>query len=482
MGGMKKFVLISIPTMENAYHNMKDFAAIFIPIGMASIAAVLEKNGYDVEIIDANAEGLTDDEALRRVAQARPCYVGSTCMTATMDRSYDFYSKLKERLPGVKVIVGGPHVSALPKRTLQECRDIDIVVKGEGEDTIADLMQAIESDSALGQVRGIAFRRGGEVVETADRPLIEDLGKLPLPAYHLLKFNLYRSYMWNNWISGCRKPMGAVFTGRGCYGRCNFCATRVTFGQKMRYFPADRIKKEIDILVDRYHIKILYFQDDTFTINKDIVNEVCDHLIKKGYNETLEINISTRVDAVDLPTLKLLKKAGVRWVAFGVESGNQRILNGMNKNISINQIEKAFRDANKAGLRVVGNFMIGHIGETTETAMDTIRFACRLRQDFVNFATAIPLPGSKLYDYCLSSGRQLPSWNGFGSVNSPPIALNDDLGAEELRRLRTLAVNRFFKRPVYLAKMLMRFHAFSVIKDFTKMYVSLRKEIKEKRY
>jgi anaerobic magnesium-protoporphyrin IX monomethyl ester cyclase len=478
---MKKFILVVVPSMENAYHNLKDFVAISVPIGITTIAAILETKNYEVKIIDADAENLTFEETLNRTVSERPDYVGSTTMTATMDITHRFYSRLKEHLPEVIIIVGGPHASALPGETLEEIKSIDIIVKGEGDDTIVELIDAIENKQDLSPIKGIAFRKNGRIVETPDRELIENLGRLPVPAYHLLKYNLYRSYGWNNWVNGHRKPLGVIFAGRGCYGKCNFCATKVMFGERMRFFPLERIKSEIDLLVNKYKIRVLYFQDDTFTANRRMVNEICGYLIQNGYNKNLEIMVSSRTDTIHLPTLRIMRKAGIRWICFGVESGNQKILDIMHKKTTLDQIRRAFKAANKAGLFVAGNYMIGHLGETYETAMDTINLACELRQDYVSFAVAIPLPSTELYRHCIDKKIKIPCWNDFGSVNTPPIPLNESLNAEQLIELRRIAVNRFFKRPGYLLRMLWRFNPSSVIKDFTKMYFALKKEAAEKR-
>lgn len=478
----RKFILIEIPTMENAYHNLKDFVAIPIPIGLTSIAAVIENKEYEVKIIDANAEKLTFEETLNRVITEAPDFVGSTTMTATMDIIAKFYTELKSKSQNVTVIVGGPHVSALPKRTLEEIKAIDFVVKGEGDDTIVELLDAIENKGDLENIKGIAFRKNGTVVENASRPLIENLDKLPIPAYHLLKYGLYRSYGWNRWVSGHRRPIGVVFTGRGCYGKCSFCATKSVFGQKIRFFSIDRVKREIDLLVEQYKIKVLYFQDDTFTANKKLVNEICDYLILKGYNKELEIMVSTRPDVVDFLLLRKMRRAGIRWICFGVESGNQKILDFMHKNTTLDQIRNSFKIANEADLFVLGNFMIGTIGETYETVMDTIKLACEMKQDYAAFSIAIPLPGTELYDYCLAKNIKLPSWNDFGNVNSPPIQLNDILDAEKLMELRRIATNKFFKRPLYILRMLMRFNAIAVIQDFVRMGLAIREEIRQKRY
>jgi anaerobic magnesium-protoporphyrin IX monomethyl ester cyclase len=479
---MKKFILLVIPTLGNAYHGFSDFVARSIPIGLLSIAAILEKEGYQVQVIDADAENLSFTVTLERVVAARPDYVGSTTMTATMDITYEFFSALKDKLPGVTVIVGGPHVSALPQKTLEESEAIDIVVKREGEDTLVELMRALQNQEPLSGVKGIAFREGGQVKETADRGFIEDLGKLPIPAYHLLKYELYRSYGWNKWVNGYRSPLGVVFTGRGCFGKCNFCATKVVLGQRIRYFPVRRIQEEIDLLVNQFKIRVLYFQDDTFTANRALVEKVCDYIIQNEYHRRLEIMVSSRVDTVQAPLLEKMRKAGVRWICFGVESGNQYVLNRINKNIAIAQIREAFKKAREAGLFIAGNYMIGHVGETFESAMDTIQLACDLDQDYASFAVAIPLPGTELYQHCLDKKIPLPPWNEFGSVNSSPIPLNESLNPDRLIELRRRATSRFFKRPSYLLKLLWRFAPLAVISDFFQMYFVIRQEMRARRY
>lgn len=476
------FVLTVVPTMDNAYHTMKDFTAIFVPVGLTSIAAVLERQGYAVSIVDADAENLTLEQTIERIVKENPSYVGSTCMTATMDITNKFYARLKEKLPHVKIIVGGPHVSALPKRTLEDSNEIDIVVKGEGEETIIELLDAMEQGRDISAVKGLAFREGNKIIETGDRELIQDLGKLPMPAYHLVKYEHYRAYMWSHWVSGYRKPVGAIFTHRGCFGKCNFCASQVMWGRKIRCFPIQRIKDELDLLVNTYKIKVLYFQDDTFTANNKLVNEVCDYIIEKGYHKQLEINACSRADTAHLPTLKKMRQAGVRWLFIGVESGNQRILDAIHKDITIQQIKDAFEKANAAGLFVSGTYMIGNLGDTRETVMDTINLACEMKQDYAAFSIAVPVPGSDIYDHCIDKGATFPTWNDFGLINSEPIPLNDALGPEALKELRTLAVNRFFKRYSYLIRMLMRFRNVAVVKDFITMYHAVKKAKDTKKY
>lgn len=478
---MKYLLLVVPPTMDNAYHNLKDFVAIVPPIGLLSIAAAAEKNGNRVEILDADAEGLTLDQTVAMIVARKPDVVGSTTMTATMDITGQLYRKVREQMPGVTVVVGGPHASAESESTLQENPVIDIAVIGEGDETIVELLDAFSAGGGLSHIAGIAYREAGQIVVTDCRPPIKELSALSMPAYHLLNKDLYRSYGWNQWVGGYRKPVGVIFTGRGCVGKCNFCAAHTVFGHGIRYFTLEQVVAQVEYLVNVWQIRVLYFQDDTFTANRKMVTEICDYIISKGYHNRLEIMVSSRVDTVHTPTLQKMRQAGVRWICFGVESGNQAILDRMYKRVTIDQTRKAFKLAREAGLFIAGNFMLGHLGETWDTAMETINLACELDQEYTSFAIAIPLPGTELYRHCLDNNIPLPSWNDFGSVNTPPIPLNDSLNADDLLRLRDIAVNRFFKRPVYLYRVFTRLHFFSVLKDFIKMYLAIRKEKAEKR-
>jgi len=479
---IKKFILVNVPSSENAYNGLIDFVAISPPLGLLSIASVLLREGLDAAIIDADARGMKIDEAVECVAAAFPDYVGATAMTATMDLVGDFFSRIKKRLPQTVTILGGPHVSALPKRTLTQYPDVDIGIIGEGDETVAELMSVLKSKDRLESIRGIVFGKNGVIVETGPREPIKDLSKLPPIAWNLVDFSLYRSYGWNKWVSGYRKPLGVVFTGRGCLGKCNFCASHCVFGQGIRYYPFERIRDEIDLLVKTFGIRILYFADDTFTANRNMVEAICDFLIERGYHKRLEIMASSRVDTIHAPTLKKMRLAGFRWICFGVESGNQRILDIMRKHITVEQIKKTFRLTREAGLYAAGNFMIGHLGETWDTALDTINLARSLDQDYASFAIAIPFPGTDLFRHCIDKGIELPPWGKFGNVNSPPIPLNDSLNAEQLMALRRLAVSRFFKRPRYLFRMLLRFKARAVIGDFLRMYSALQRERKARRF
>jgi len=477
----KQIILVVIPTMENAYHNLKDFVAVCTPVGLTSIAAVALRENYNVSIIDGDAENLTMTQIIDIIIEKKPAFIGSTVMTATMGFTKQFYTMLKEKIPDTIVILGGPHVSALPEQTLLDIPAVDICVIGEGDHTIADILHSFKKNIDLQNVPGITFRKNNNIIRTSLRPPIRDLSSLPIPASHLLKKHLYKPYGWNKWVSGKNGPLGMILTSRGCIGKCNFCAAQTVFGFGARYYDMQQVINQLEFFINEWDIRILYILDDTFTLNRKRINELCDYIISKGYQKRLEIQVSSRVNTVHLPTMIKMRKAGVRWVFFGIESGNQEILNRMCKNITLKQIREAVKITRKAGIFVGGNYIIGNIGETRQTIMDTINLSCELDQDYASYATAIPLPGTELYQYCIENNVHLPNWNDFGNINTPPIQINKNLGIDELIELRDLAINKFFKRPLYFLKLLIRMKTYTVISNFIKMYFSIKKEKEEKR-
>jgi radical SAM superfamily enzyme YgiQ (UPF0313 family) len=203
---------------------------------------------------------------------------------------------------------------------------------------------------------------------------------------------------------------------------------------------------EIDHLKEIYDIKVLHFQDDTFTLKRERAIKICKALASRDYK--LRIMCSTRVDQVDEELLGHMKKAGVEWIFYGVESGNNEILKRCSKNITIRQIEHAYKMTKEAGIKTHAGVILGHIGETHRTALDTIKFLRKLDPDYAGIATLIPFPGSAAWDYCRKNNVELPDkWGDFGMVNSVPIAINKDLGSRDLLKLRDKAVLSYYANP-----------------------------------
>ena len=477
----KKIVFVNPPTMEHAYRELRRFALAVAPLGMAYVASYLESKNIAVDIIDCDALGLDIPATVNILQTEKPKYVGLMAMTATVEIAKEMIKAIRRTIPETIIILGGVHGTALPKRTLEEIPQLDVVVMGEGEYTTYELIKTMDAKAkpeALLKIKGICFRYDGKIYENQRRPYIADLDSLPFPARHLLPADVYEGPGWFRWIHGFVKPFNSIFSSRGCPFNCNFCAAHIMCGRKVRYRSVDKVMEEIDYLKDTYNIKILTFQDDTFTLNRERAITICKELIKRDYN--LHFMCSTRVDQIDEELLRYMKKAGFGWIFYGVESNNQEILKQCHKNTTLEQIRRAFYLTKQAGIGTHAGMILGHIGETQETAMDTIRFLLALMPDYAAIATMIPFPGSKAWDYCLENDIPLPkSWNDFGMVNSIPIAVNPGLSSKMLLKLRDRGVLYYYANPKRLWNILSnkKYNKKLLIKDhiYNAYALSLRK-------
>ncbi|HEY9072090.1 MAG TPA: radical SAM protein [Candidatus Ozemobacteraceae bacterium] len=475
---MSRIALVSVPTMTESYHSLQYFIAIPYPVSFLTMAATLEQAGHEVLLYDAEARGSDFAKTVADVLSFDPDVVGVTAMTPTVMQAGRFCDAIKAVRPTTRIVLGGVHATALPERTLAEFPAVDAIVKGEGEYILPQLVGAWGVGTPLDEIPGLSWRESGGVRSTPQPPPIRPLDELPLPAYHLLDGQRYRSYGWNAWNAGVRSPMASIFTSRGCYRQCTFCASGTTLGHGIRYHGVDRVLEEIDQLVHRHHIRILYINDDTFAAHPKRAAAICEGIIKRGYN--LSIMISARCDEADPELFKLMHRAGVDWCFFGIESGNQQVLDRVNKGITLEQIDTALRIAGRAGIHIGGNFILGLPGETAETIRETIRLALRYPMEYASFAICLPFPGSALYEQ-IKDRPDLPDWSGFRLTNARPIPLGE-LSPEELQAWRFRATLSFFARPSYLLRLLKRFNRRVIIEDFARMGLDVLWERLQKRY
>lgn len=477
---MSKIALVCAPTMENAYHEFQSFVAIIPPTSLLTIAACLERAGHEVMILDADGLGLDFEASIKHILSYEPDYVGITAMTATMDIAARLCECVKKVNPKITTLLGGVHATALPIRTIEEYSFVDFLVKGEGEHTVVKLIEILNSGDSPDDLEGVTFRKGSNIIDNPRPKQIFNLDDLPLPAYHLLDYSNYRAYGWNGWENGVRAPVGVLYTARGCYRNCTFCSSKIVLGRGIRCFSIERVMEELNLLVNHYNIKILYIQDDTFAVNKKRSMAICEEILKRGYK--LEIMIAARCNEVDIELYKKFKEAGVNWCCYGIESGNQQILDSIRKKITLEEVYNSFEVANRVGFYVGGNFMLGLPHETWETAMDTINLANKeLEMDYASFAICVPYPGTDIYNDAIRKGIKMPDWNGFGLVNTPPIPLSE-LSVKQLYKLRHIATIGFFTRLPYILKLLRKFNKGIIIRDFAKTGLAIAKEMLAGRY
>lgn len=355
------------------------------PLGIAYIASVLQQKGYEVNIIDANAENLTIEEIYHRLVQLKPDVICISCNYSPLHNPTLEIAKMVKRKFGLPVIIGGNHATALAEYILKISQDIDFVVRGEGEIILPELLKELENGNFSPDIKGIAFKKGKSIFNTGDAPLISNLDILPMPAYHLLPMNKYKRYN--------------IITSRGCPFNCSYCAANVIFRRKVRYRSPESVADEIEYLLKNYGKKHFWFSDDTFITNPQYTYLLLEKLAKKNLDITW--SCLTRVDRIERKLLEEMKNCGCIYISYGIESGSQEILNRMGKRIKVEEILTALKFTQEAGIKQYGFFLIGFPGENWNTVMDSYKLIYSSRLDGAAFNILIPLPGTKLMDELL---------------------------------------------------------------------------------
>jgi anaerobic magnesium-protoporphyrin IX monomethyl ester cyclase len=430
------------------------------PLGLASLAAVLEKKGFSSEIIDSNALQLSTDNIVKKIIHSD--IIAITAMTPSINIVITLVKKIRESNADAKIVLGGPHPTILPVDTLKKCADIDIIVKGEGEVTISDIADAIENDRPIKNINGIAYRSNDYIQDNPPREMIQDLDSLPFLAYHLLPLKKYKFHPPH----GRKSPHMAMLTSRGCPYHCTFCSKSV-FGGVPRYQSAKRVVSEIEYLYEHFAVKEVALYDDTFTLKKERVYEFIHEL--KERNLDIAWTCEARVNLVTPDLLDVMKKSGCYMVSYGIESGNQQILNSLNKSITIQQIEKAIAATHRSGIESVGYFMIGSPGESPDTIQETIEFAKKLPLDYAQFSIATPFPGTDFYNDYIKFHQNNDNWDDFIYANlktgNQPIFETEHLSKNDLKQLNVQAYKEFYMRLSYLSNRLRKIHTISDIKN-----------------
>ncbi len=448
-----KILLIFPPARQSVTKLAKILEDRIPPLGIAYVAAALERKGHQVKIIDADTEGL-DLEKLGKLALGyQPQVIGISTLTPTFKKARQTARCLKKLLPQVPIIFGGPHLASFPKISL-EFPEIDYGVIDEGEITICELLDALEQNKSVDQVKGVVYRKEGKIIQTKPRELIQDLDSIEFPAWHLLPMDKY-------WQTISReKKFATMISSRGCPFNCLFCDPEGRLGKKFRGRSSDNIVKEIELLYNNYGIKEIVFYDDTFTFDRQRIVDFSKLMIEKKLPVIWECR--TRVDRVDEELLKIMKKAGCYRIRYGVESGNEKILQVLRKGITKEQVRKAFSFSKRYKIETFAYFMIGSPQEDKETIQDTINFVLELDPDFVIFSTTLVFnKGNDLFKWAAQKGYIANDyWQRFvrGEDLDPyPVLETDNLSKEEKLAYTQLAYRRFYIRPSFILKKLKEF-------------------------
>ena len=425
----------------------------YYPMWLCYAAGLVEKNGFDVKVIDAPAKRMGIEDVIKDAKEFAPALTVVDTSTPSIFNDVNVAVRIKE-LTGSFIVLVGTHPSALPDETLKINDLIDAVARREYEHTILELALLINSGrlgkEGLCSIDGISFRWKGEIFHNKDRKFMEELNSLPFVSEVYKNHLNYRDYFYAH----SRYPIITLITGRGCPYHCVYCLYPQTFnGHKLRNRSIKNIVDEIEYCLKNFpDLKEIMFEDDTLTVNKKRAVEFAEEILRRGLK--FQWSANSRAD-VDLETMKLLRKAGARLFCVGIESGDQGVLDLMKKRLAVPQIREFFGNAKKAGILIHGCFLVGNPGETKETLNKTLDLALELNPDTAQFFPVMVYPGTEAYNWAAENNflttRDFNEWltaDGLHNcVVSRPGLTNYDL-VEFCDRAR----RRFYMRPAYILK------------------------------
>jgi anaerobic magnesium-protoporphyrin IX monomethyl ester cyclase len=424
---------------------LKDFQSKIPPIGLAYLASVIKNKGFEVSIYDLNVSGEDFDSVAKRIVRETPIAVGISSSTPAINASLEIASKIKNINRDIKIILGGPHPTIMYEEVLSNPY-VDICVIGEGEKVMGNIINYLAGKKRLSAIRGIAYKKNENIILNTHEEMDEKLNNIPFPGWEFFDLKKY-----TNFVSGKRLSLPIV-TSRGCPYNCSFCYKGV-FGRRWRFRSPENILSEIEYLIKNFNIGEFSIVDDNFTLVPERAIKFCKLLINKKWNLKWRCTNGIRADSVSEKLLYYMKKAGCYLIAFGVETGDEKILEGINKGETLGQIKRAFRIAKKTGIETYGFFIFGNLGENKETMQKTINFAKRLDPDYVQFSIMTPFPGSPIYNKIKTEGEIfINSWKDYAFYAGRPIFRHEKVTPELMNYMYKRAYKEFYFRPRYILK------------------------------
>ena len=456
-----KVLLINPPQL---FYPGSDPPAGNLPLGLMYIAAVLDKAGYKAEILDAFMTdssflkvggtfevGMPNGKIRDEIRRRKPDIVGIaspfTCQAENAIRVGDIVKEIDQ---SILTVVGGPHVTAVPVEILEEAKNIDVAVIGEGEYAMLDIAKFFEGTKKISDVQGIAHRKDGRIKQNSLRPFIKDLDELPYPAYHLVDMEQYLNPKKIEYRSFKNMAISMI-TSRGCPFNCNFCSVHLHMGKMFRAHSVRYVINHIEYVVNKYRVKTIFFEDDNLTFDIKRFEAICDKIIEKGIRFNWETPNGIRADFLTLSLLEKMKKSGCQSVFFGIESGDQCILdNIIGKSLNLKKVVKVAKICRGIGLKTAAFYIIGFPGEKKEHMLKTVELALRLKRDFdvgmlLHFAT--PSLGTRLYKECKEKGyiQENLTSRAFAEVRQTrgmPLIRTEDFAPSEVKEIASMAVRR----------------------------------------
>ncbi|MBI5701767.1 radical SAM protein [Candidatus Saganbacteria bacterium] len=454
-------LLISPPIHHKDNDNIwKGIDSNFPPLGLADMAGYIRDKNYSVSILDCNVEcssvesfgSLFKKEFVDKYVSIK--IIGLTTLTCNIKKAYGVAQICKKYYPDAIFVFGGVHATFVADEVIRNDL-VDIVVCGEGENTLHELVAGKD----LEMINGIIFKKKingkQEIVKNPSRQRITDLNSLPMPAYDLLPISKYKPAKG----SYKRLPAMSMMTSRGCPGKCSFCSK--TLGNRLVFKSAEKIFREINYLIQNYGIKQILFYDDTFTAFRKNVMELCDLIVE---NKTdISWTCFARVDFVDLGMLEKMKQAGCHQIMYGVESIDENVLRKINKKTNINQVVNASKWTKQAGIECRVAFMVGNPGDDEEIIKKNIRFVNKLNPDILIVNITTPFPGTEMFAWAKENNLILTyDWDDYNLAK--PVMRLKNLTSDQIKALYKLMYQSFYFRPAFILRKLFRIRSLSDIK------------------
>ncbi len=424
--------------------RISSYEYVFPPISLMTTAAVLEKENFDVKILDCTAENISWSKLENLINKSNPDMIVVTISTPS------FYGDIKvadicKNLNILSVVIG-VHCTALPEKTLL-CSNFDVVVRGEPEITILEIAKNIGNKKNLNDVLGISYKKDAVIHHNKSRPFIKDLDVLPFPALHLINNKKY--------LFPFSKEIWTLVTiNRGCPYNCIFCTSFLYYGKCQRFRSPSNVADEIEEIVTSFKIRKIGMWGEIFTISDKTTSEICNEIKKR--NLDVEWYIASRADTLNNFRIKKLVSAGCKATTLGIESGSQKILNNIKKNITTRQAFKTIKNCKKFGLETQAHVMFGLPGENKKTAQESIKFIKNANPDYVNFYCAVPFPGTEFWNYVNKNNFLITKdWSNFEINNS--VVSYPDFSNIDIKKIKKRAFIEFYLHPSKFSSILLRF-------------------------
>jgi len=469
-------ILLIYPPIENeishiSLKNVDKQRGFLPPLGLLYIASYLKKNkDFDVKVLDCNVEKITHQNIDIVIKEEKPDIVGVSAMTHFLIDAYKVMTSVKLISKKIITVIGGPHPSIYPITSIRH-PDVDYAVKGEGEEVFYELVSAINeglTDDKISKIKGLASKLlldKGLKDEEIQLVRIKNLDSIPFPDRNMLPFNKYSSILSNS------SSITTMITSRGCPFKCIFCDR---MGKTFRSASPEYVLDEIESILNM-GIKEIFIHDDTFTVNKKRVIEICQSIIDRKLK--FKWDARARVDCVDYDLLLLMKRAGCSRVSFGVETGNADVLKNLRKGISLEQVEKIFRYCRELKLNVLADFMIGSPGETMTQINDSIKFVRKIKPNYVQFSIVCPYPDTDLYRLALSSNIiKTDVWKKFAinpDINFTPPVWDEFFSRNELEIIAKKMYRKFYFSPGFIVNEIKKLKSLKELKVKIKAGISL---------